>query len=821
MRSFRYFLIAALLLWAAAGTARQPRIDRFLSAPLYHGIVLTPDPADSTAWKSPSLTLQPGTHYAISVLVGKGQAFDVFFETPSGETTRHLQINDSPHPLAWRAVLPAPATSSRLILKKTKASATKPVFERIDIQSVPLRYYYYRTAVPIVHLIALLLSIAAFLCGCWLERSFLKNCLKKLLSFLKNHLQPPLFFLKNLKKQLIELPAEHRIDIGIGFAGLFIFVNIFCGTQNVVLFETFFLLAAWGALRTGDMRLRTILILFAALLFSATLPWWLRTGGDLPKIAPEKLILFFLLSAGMIHLLSPNSPNWEETKKEHPATHRLLFALFGVLAGLLIFFPGINDSDTTGWHHWGAFIAPSEMAGAGARLFRDVPAQYGLGPTLSILAFRPIGYGHGLYLLAGTLTWLQYLLVALIALKLKKGPLTTGNLIAILGLALLSVLFWTAFAPCLISVLACPSTAGMRFLPVLILVSWLLTRDREFNPTVRRWGFILWGLASLWSLESMFYATFVWFPYYLWMRCHERGNKPLRTAFLSAAAHLLLSLLILIGGFLAVYGLIYRTTPTFYGYFAYALNPPGPMPIDWRGAIWFFIAVMALGLSGLLLLSRTSGNTRNSVEFRRLFLLLLLAYGTLSYFIGRSHENNILNLISFQVLVLFAVGQLSVAWAPKIATILLASVVGWTAIFGWGVWETILQPHPPQRHIQERFPDEPAQAVRYIQEHFGESTTLCDIRMFLWNDPEKVPWNAINDLANFTFVPSEQRRRFLASTAEHLHRSGWLLINRKYIAGEDREGEFARELLADYDSVYQRDQELDFGTYYAIRFIPR
>ena len=180
MPSLRFFLIAALLL-GVVGVVREPRIDPFLSAPIHDGIVLTPDPADSAVWKSESMTLPQGSPCAISLTVDTAETLDVFFETPSGETTRHLRIFVGSDRNPWRAVLPAPASSCRLVLKQTGSLVTKPVFERVAVQNVNPHYYRSRTAVRVFRFVAILFGIAAFLWGGWLERAFLKKTLKRVL----------------------------------------------------------------------------------------------------------------------------------------------------------------------------------------------------------------------------------------------------------------------------------------------------------------------------------------------------------------------------------------------------------------------------------------------------------------------------------------------------------------------------------------------------------------------------------------------------------------------------------------------------------------
>ena len=73
-------------------------------------------------------------------------------------------------------------------------------------------------------------------------------------------------------------------------------------------------------------------------------------------------------------------------------------------------------------------------------------------------------------------------------------------------------------------------------------------------------------------------------------------------------------------------------------------------------------------------------------------------------------------------------------------------------------------------------------------------------------------WSAVHGPANFAYIPSQRRQEFLLKTATTLKRSGWLVIDRKFPADE---------WLADFDLVYERTSQLEFGSYYAIRFSPK
>jgi hypothetical protein len=601
------------------------------------------------------------------------------------------------------------------------------------------------------------------------------------------------------------------------------------------------LLAFFASFRTcGSVRIPIVLSAFSGLLISANLPWWRRTEGFLPAMSWSELVFFVVITGGALYLLTI-------TKGPVGAHHRLLdFALFGLFlltVALISFSTGIfhdPQAFVLAWHHWGAYVGPSEMVRAGARLFRDVPTQYGLGPTILIAAIGGQGCWQAIYFLAGLSTLLFASMVAGIALNAWPRSAGVRNAFVSLVLSLFCCFFWTSYPPHACAPLMTPSVSGMRFLPVTAMVAWLLWRNRSFvaASSGRQVAHLIWAFGVLWSPESAFYVTFVWWPYYLWLRCSKEPG-PGGTVQLSilprAAGMLLLTLLLVLSCFIVGYWLVYRTTPTAYGYLAYAIDPPGPLPINPFGAILFFITVLALGLAALCSTLRLLGNTR---EFRQIFLLVLLAYSTFSYFLGRSHDNNLLNLLPFQMLVLLVSFRAPLpAWARTTAVALLASLLGWSSLFGWDVWQEMIwngrlfEFNPQAMRVSfsyndpytaecvRRFqavdagdPVDAARAANYIEGNFHEPLTILDFAMDLRVTDNGAVWSAVQGPENFVYVPSARRQEFLISTAKLLGRNGWLVVDRKFPADE---------WLTDFQSAYRTERTMDFGSYYAIRFVPK
>jgi hypothetical protein len=633
----------------------------------------------------------------------------------------------------------------------------------------------------------------------------------------------------------------NKIVLGAAVLIAAMLVALFSISNSAAFVGASIFLALFASFRTSrGVCIPIVLGAFAGLLISATLPWWRRMEGFLPIMSWNELALFIPFTGGALYLLTITG---ETVGVHHRLVNFALLGLFLLTVALISFSTGIFHDPQAfllAWHHWGAYVGPSEMVRSGARLFRDVPAQYGLGPTFLVAAFGDHGCWLGVYYLAGLTTLLFAVIVAGIALNARPRPAGTRNAFVTLALCLFCCFFWTSYPPHSGAPLMTPSVSGMRFLPVMAMVAWLLWRGRSPTAASSGWqgAHLLWAFGVLWSPESAFYVTFVWWPYYLWLRCSEESGPggTVRLSMLpSAAGILLLGFFVVLFCFIAGYWLIYRTTPTAYGYFAYVIDPPGPLPINPSGAILFFVAVLMLGLAALYSTLRLSGNTR---EFRQIFLLLLLAYATFSYFLGRSHDNNILNLLPFQLLVLLVAFHAPIAaWARTAAAVLLASLIGWSSVFGWDAWQETIgkgrlfefnaqamrvsfsYDDPYTAECIRRFqavnggdPADAARAANYIKGNFGEPLTILDFAMNLRVTDNGAVWSAIQGPENFVSVPSASRQEFLVSTAKWLNRNGWLVVDRKFPADE---------LLKDFQSAYRTELTMDFSSYYAIRLVPK
>ncbi|MES2632801.1 MAG: hypothetical protein V4669_07505 [Pseudomonadota bacterium] len=561
------------------------------------------------------------------------------------------------------------------------------------------------------------------------------------------------------------------------------------------------------------------------LLVSAVLPWWRHDGGWAMTITAGEIAAFLAIAALPLFVLARRPANGLVVSAGWKA---LLIGIFTALAVALSFSTFSHFTTDVAWHHWGAYIGPAEVLLTGIRAFRDFPLQYGLGPTALIAAACGETCWTGAYYLIGVTSLLYAGLIARLALRVSRAH-SPAQWACVLVLCIACCFLWTSYPPTLTLVSGTPSVSGMRFLPALMLAAFVIRADRAEGEFPYALGHIAWGLAALWSMESAFYATCIWWPAYILMQQARAADNatpsPVLATLLRSVGMLVLVMAIWVVLFLAGYWLIYRTTPTILGLFAYVLMPPGVLPINWRGTIVFFGAAIAVGAWANWRAFRSEGNEPAS---RHGLVLLLLAWATFSYFLGRSHDNNILNLLPMLLLVLLYVWSRSDGFPRGLAMGLLVCLVGWASVFGWATWragassspQTWFNPH----WIDSVLPADPAAPGGRLPREAREAMVMAKARradpVMLLGPYSNLPtpnarelWTTIHAPANYYTFPVEVRMQFLKMGSDALRRSGWLVVQKSQ---PDAFG-----AIEGFDAVYTRTQTFEHSGFIAIHYVPR
>ncbi len=469
---------------------------------------------------------------------------------------------------------------------------------------------------------------------------------------------------------------------------------------------------------------------------------------------------------------------------------------------------------------------------AGARIFVDFPAQYGLGPTALIAAVGGANCWLGMYFVAALTTFGLTLCCLLLARAF--GLRTLAGLCVVLMVLLAVTLFWNAYPPLVSSPTTTPSVSGIRFLPPIALAAVLWWS--ESSPRLARWwhwaGFALFAVGALWSPESLFMSLAVWGPYYCLRQLAKEPARPRLRVLIVALVQLVVGVAVIGLGFLLIYRLTLGTLPKLHAYLIYMMYPPGPMPINWRGPIWFVLGAIGLGGWAVWQVHSRQGN---SATFRRVLMLILMSYASLAYAMGRSHDNNFLNLLPYTALILAGILPLRLSrLADGLIGGMLASLLGLLVLFGWGPWATtiktgaVLQMNPRQ-FVQSLSYTQPAtrdqlvtwsspvaedpvalgQALNAL--HARSKDPVMVISPWFSMQPGEPVWNTMHNPAIYNYIPEANRSWFLENGAKRLHRSGWILVHKSQVV----------PWLDNFRSAYSATEDLDFGSYRAVHFVPK
>ncbi len=565
----------------------------------------------------------------------------------------------------------------------------------------------------------------------------------------------------------------------------------------------------------------------------ATLLYWMRAedghiiinGGKhlLTLVIPWCLVAYLLLSTRSINSKS-NQQIW-------------VLTLFLVVVGVLIFSLSIFDYfpfTYTLWHHWSAYIAPAEMVLAGLYLFVDMPAQYGAGMTALIATFCGSNCWINAYLIFGLISLVYSIVIVLIGTTYKFHS-TTINVVILLGLLISTILF-TAYPPNLQSVLATPSVGGSRFLILVVLCCWII-----FHPTPSKWYLYsthaIWWIGVLWSPESAFCCTAVWFPLYVIdyvKKSDSTRNMLLR--LIKALAHLSgITLLFSIVTYLCYFFWV-GDFPDLHYFLLYAIYPPGPLPMKTGGAVWFVVLVMLLSViyNCIDFLS-----FRDYEKFRKSLILQLMAYSGTSYFLGRSHDNNILNLIPFYYLLIldclhrYKSNQFMSGFSATCISFLICAPTqfGWTqwsriktvdAIFDFNITNRLSAlnyANEPTRISLSRYThsstlDLYADASNLINQvaERGERYLVHDSAAVLQVLAGGTVWSTGHLLNSYHFMPEAAKIEIIQRGADRLNMSGWVIVS--------NEPEFLKALSI-FERAYVRTETIYTKHYTAVRFRPK
>jgi hypothetical protein len=561
----------------------------------------------------------------------------------------------------------------------------------------------------------------------------------------------------------------------------------------------------------------------AALPLLATVTWW-APAIELPAWRAVPFVLLGLGATSLPHL-------WRAGPGLPSRAGLLASIAVGAAAVLMTGIHSTPNAFLALWHHWGAYVAPAEALLGGGVPFRDFPVQYGMGPTLLIAALCQGDCFRATYWVVAAANLLYLLMLGACVLLLTR---TASRGMAVLALAAITcaAVLWTAYPPDFLGAVATPSVGGLRFLPLVLLVFHVLSREAEGTPA-DGCGHALWCLALAWSPEAGFQATLVWWPYLALRRAAGvTAAGPLIRIVVTGALRAVLALLVAVCVLALVFRLSFGDWPSVQGFLTYVRNPPGVLQVNPLGPVW--LALAALAVSWLAMAWSDAAAQR--VAFVGLAAFLAVS----SYYLGRSHDNNLLNLFPFMVLALLsAIRAESPAVLRGFAHMTLAGLVAWTATFGLDSWSQARQEgvaglvgpaalldqmrlsSPISFALMDRALSRPDGAAAPFSD-LGEA--LAELRLLGAGSPLVVnasrtsvrgmtgpTWTGMQNLATYELLPPATIEHFIRRGAQVYRQPGWILIDRTH-------GNTSLERFAvAYDVVEERV----FGGYTAYRLVPR
>jgi hypothetical protein len=387
--------------------------------------------------------------------------------------------------------------------------------------------------------------------------------------------------------------------------------------------------------------------------FAASILWWLPIshiwrGGTLFVAAAVITIV-----AGSFVLPRLEHPNanlniWQRTVD---------VACCGLLAAAAFYMPkGLGPS---GFHHWSPFIGSADAVRSGGWLLWNVPSQYGFGSALAIAGFPSPDIWQSFYYLNSAAITLGSVTLYCCLRSLFSGTLGSIFVLVATWAACLKIPGWQQEG---LGPQYSPSIGGFRFLWVYVLwaMLWYVWIYRRGSCNLRRYlifGNFIWLLGSLWSAESAFYCASIWFPQFLFA-IRKALNEPRASEWrllLLKWIGILIIQAISCGAMIFTFYLLYLgrwpDLSRFYDHAIAFTGGFGSLGVEFNKLGPVLLLILCLGYSYLYawISDPNDGTGRVAATVSSLSLWTIA-----SYFIMRSHDNNIGNILPFVILSLAA-----------------------------------------------------------------------------------------------------------------------------------------------------------------------
>jgi hypothetical protein len=397
----------------------------------------------------------------------------------------------------------------------------------------------------------------------------------------------------------------------------------------------------------------------------------------------------------------------------------------GTLALVVMTVPDIRAAGDVVAHHQDFYLGPVNAVIHGRPMLAGTWAQYGVGVMDALrlmFAVVPIGYG-GLSLIVVGLTAAQYALVYVTLRMAIRSQLLVG---AILGAEIVAHLLGLDVA-----YFAVPSTSPLRFgLPYLVIaLAVLAARHPSRARRARIAQLVVLAVSAVWSFEAFVY-TAATFGLIVLVTEVAAGPGALRRVLRAGLAAVAVSAAAVIAYTLLV---IARSGGADWGPYLdylklYSVRGFGQMPIIFFSPGPVMGAVIFGSVAGTIHLARTRSPAATPEQLAALAGFSGAAAAFYTYYLGRSHPDNLLNILLPTVVLGGLWAALLLQARPSPARLAgLGALLTAAAMLAVGGW-----PFAKIRWQDTAF----AQAVPYADgKPPGQGRSLVFALKRMWHDP--------------------------------------------------------------------------------------
>jgi hypothetical protein len=300
--------------------------------------------------------------------------------------------------------------------------------------------------------------------------------------------------------------------------------------------------------------------------------------------------------------------------------------------------------------HVSFFLGPADTVRHGGTLLWDVPSQYGI-LNIWLIAHLPFPDVYSAFtFFNATITFITAIILYAVLRLINRSPLAaTASAVIVFSLVFIIAGVWYVS----IGFEHFPQVGGIRWIWAYVSIALLffsyIKDDARVDRIILVVGNICWLLAMCWSAESGIYATCTWFLGSGAIALRRSGWRGVARTWATAIALLIATIVIFelfsrlrtghgLDWFMALeFGLLYQ-------------GGAGSYPFETQGPFWVLGGVFGV-LVGLTIVLYRTGRTR---ALPLAIGLCGMLWAVASYFVMRSHPNNVNNLIQFQILALAA-----------------------------------------------------------------------------------------------------------------------------------------------------------------------